>query len=123
MKRLSGDQNGNAAPSVPLSGRASLVSSDRTHNLYPLGSFATNTTCFPSGDTASCDATPEPADGSVAKLPSDGGAMVNSMTSPGAGAARNRAATTPSAADATETANNAAQVRRLDLPGGERRQH
>src|SRR4029434_7060185 len=40
--RLSGDQNGNAAPSVPASGRASSASKARTHNTVAVPCRAPN---------------------------------------------------------------------------------
>ncbi len=50
--RLSGDQNARMAPSVPLSGRPSNESSDRTQSSRrPCASLAANTIARPSGDT------------------------------------------------------------------------
>src|SRR5262245_10553092 len=53
MKRLSGDQNGKAASSVPASGCALKASSGRTHKrLFPDDSEATNARRSPSGESA-----------------------------------------------------------------------
>src|SRR6266850_3011319 len=53
MVRLSGDQNGKEAPSVPSRGRADRESSDRTHrSSFPSGLRATKVRRHPSGDTA-----------------------------------------------------------------------
>src|SRR5437867_7137313 len=51
IERLSGDQNGNAAFSVPTSGRVSADSSERSHKPAGLES-ATNTILSPSGEIA-----------------------------------------------------------------------
>src|SRR5271168_1606277 len=52
-QRLSGDQKGNAPPSVPGSGCALAVSSARSHNwLLPSSPAAANTIRLPSGDNA-----------------------------------------------------------------------
>ncbi len=54
MNRLSGDQKGQAAPSVPGSGFAATSSTDRTHRLgLPSLTFAENVTRRPSGETLS----------------------------------------------------------------------
>src|SRR5688572_27296925 len=51
MKRLSGDQNGNTAPSVPVSGRAVGESIARSHKAgLPFSSLAENVTYLPSGE-------------------------------------------------------------------------
>src|SRR5215204_4871895 len=51
--RLSGDQNGKAAPSVPASWRASTEDVDRTQSEdAPLGPVVTNAICCPSGERA-----------------------------------------------------------------------
>src|SRR5262245_42612666 len=63
LNRLSGDQNGNAACSVPGSSLASAVSSDRTHRVNPPCEDPTKATCRPFGDTASCGAMPVPPPG------------------------------------------------------------
>ncbi len=52
MERLSGDQNGNRAPSVPASGCAVVVASDRSHRRDAPSPEATNTICRPSGESA-----------------------------------------------------------------------
>src|SRR4029450_8241315 len=52
--RLSGDQNGDLAPSVPASACAASVSSDRVQTSVALDAFrATSATRWPPGDTAS----------------------------------------------------------------------
>ena len=57
MKRPSGDQNGNDAPSVPASGCACTLSSGRIQICDgPPFVAATNARCRPSGDSASCAA-------------------------------------------------------------------
>lgn len=49
--RLSGDQNGKAAPSVPATGRALKVSIGRIHSkVLPLASPATKAIMVPSGE-------------------------------------------------------------------------
>jgi hypothetical protein len=51
MNRLSGDQNGNCAPSVPGSGSAVSESIARTHKrTLPAVSRAVNVIFFPSGE-------------------------------------------------------------------------
>src|SRR4029453_17241319 len=61
MNRLSGDQKGYEASSVPASICGSLASSALIQSAPRLpGEFATNATCRPSGDTASCAAGTEP---------------------------------------------------------------
>ena len=53
--RPSADQNGNAASSVPVSGCACIVSSERIHSCgTPRRGAATNASRPPSGDKASC---------------------------------------------------------------------
>src|SRR5213075_1493825 len=53
MNRLSGDQNGNAAPSVPGSGCAVSESMGRIHNrTFPDASRAVNASLLPSGEMA-----------------------------------------------------------------------
>src|SRR5207245_1989764 len=53
MERLSGDQKGKEAPSVPSRGRADRESSGRTHrSSLPSGVRATKASRRPSGDTA-----------------------------------------------------------------------
>src|SRR4051812_22487731 len=52
MCRLSGDQNGKAAPSVPATGRDSTLSSVRTHSTVDVKYGATNASVRPSGDNA-----------------------------------------------------------------------
>ena len=53
MCRPSGDQNGYIASSVPGSGRAARLSSDRTHRrAFPEESLAVNAICWPSGERA-----------------------------------------------------------------------
>jgi hypothetical protein len=53
MRRLSGDQNGTVAPSVPVSGWATLESSFRTQSCtLPEGSVAVKARRRPSGETA-----------------------------------------------------------------------
>ena len=53
IDRLSGDQNGPAAPSVPGSSCAVMLSSDLTHSrLRPVATFARNAIRRPSGETA-----------------------------------------------------------------------
>ena len=49
---LSGDQNGNVAPSVPRSGSATVVSSRRFHSTLLESLVATNTIVLASGDNA-----------------------------------------------------------------------
>ena len=49
---LPGDQNGAAAPSVPVSDFASNASSDWTHNDFPARPCATNAILVPSGESA-----------------------------------------------------------------------
>src|SRR5437016_4609872 len=51
-ERLSGDQKGQDAPSVPGSGEASSESSGRTHSRRFPSELATNARRRPSGDTA-----------------------------------------------------------------------
>src|ERR1700741_772860 len=52
-KRLSGDQKGDAAFSVPCTIEAVSPSSERTHNCdFPSAFTARKTICRPSGDTA-----------------------------------------------------------------------
>ncbi|MDQ3347406.1 MAG: hypothetical protein M3545_05510 [Acidobacteriota bacterium] len=53
MDRLSGDQNGDAARSVPGSGRADEESSDRSHNCAWPPDLAAKTIFSPSGEIAS----------------------------------------------------------------------
>src|SRR4029450_12636616 len=50
--RLSGDQNGNPAPSVAASGRASNASNARTNNIVVVPRRATNASREPSGEIA-----------------------------------------------------------------------
>src|SRR5436190_1045451 len=51
IHRLSGDQNGYVAPSVPDRGWATVLSSDRSHNCPGLpGDAAPNTIFLPSGE-------------------------------------------------------------------------
>ena len=52
IDRLSGDQNGNDAPSVPASGDASPVSSERSHSIGRPSDDATNASFSPSGESA-----------------------------------------------------------------------
>src|ERR1022692_4234375 len=53
MRRLSGDQKGSAAPSVPAKGRASIASRSRTHScVCPSCIVAVNAKWRPSGETA-----------------------------------------------------------------------
>jgi len=52
MLRLSGDQNGWEASSVPARGLASNESSARTHNIGPPFQMAVNATVLPSGEMA-----------------------------------------------------------------------
>src|SRR5438094_726337 len=53
MKRLSGDQKGKSAPSVPANGCAERELSDRIQScVLPEESVATNARRLPSGDTA-----------------------------------------------------------------------
>src|SRR5262249_34882849 len=52
IERLSGDQNGYNAPSVPASGCAVTEFNGRSHNRGKPFSAATNTIQFPSGDKA-----------------------------------------------------------------------
>jgi hypothetical protein len=52
MDRLSGDQNGKFAPSVPASGWVVVAPSGRTHRRDSPSSDATNTICRPSGESA-----------------------------------------------------------------------
>src|SRR5579862_806917 len=52
MLRLSGDQNGWEASSVPARGLASKESSARTHNIGPPFQIAVNATVSPSGEMA-----------------------------------------------------------------------
>ena len=54
MKRLSGDENGHVAPSVPGIDRAATASSGRSQSSFlPDGSLATNVIRRPSGDMVS----------------------------------------------------------------------
>src|SRR5436190_4165837 len=55
IDRLSGDQNGETAPSVPAIGSGSGVESERTQRLRTPFEAATKTIRRPSGDTASPD--------------------------------------------------------------------
>ena len=52
MNRLSGDQKGFEAPSVPASGRADTPESGWTHSMLFPEEFATKATRWPSGDNA-----------------------------------------------------------------------
>ncbi len=53
MEWLSGDQNGNAAPSLPSIARAVVPSSARTHSrMLPSRSVPVNASCRPSGEMA-----------------------------------------------------------------------
>src|SRR5438552_3848989 len=52
MKRLSGDQKGEAAPSVPASGCAANEASERTQSSLRPSTFTTNASRRPSGETA-----------------------------------------------------------------------
>jgi len=52
MKRLSGDQNGVYAPSVPGNGRSAGVSKSRTQSDCTPLAVATKATWRPSGETA-----------------------------------------------------------------------
>src|SRR3954468_22717629 len=58
MCRLSGDQNGKAAPSVPATGRDSTLSSARIHSTAEDKYGATNASVRPSGDNASIERLP-----------------------------------------------------------------
>src|SRR5262245_28821332 len=100
IDRLSGDQKGAVAPSVPGNGRADDESMDRTHNCAWVAPFATNTIFNPSGDIAS--------DGS--RL---GGVLISSRTSPVFGAVRMSQTARPTTSDAPTTAPQvrAAEVR------------
>ena len=51
-ERLSGDQKGSVAPSVPASGCAVVVASDRSHRRDAPSPEATKTICRPSGESA-----------------------------------------------------------------------
>src|SRR5688572_32634426 len=50
--RLSGDQNGSWAPSVPARGRTVTESIERSHNRGRPSESATKTTMFPTGEMA-----------------------------------------------------------------------
>src|SRR5437016_6016523 len=52
IDRLSGDQNGYLAPSVPGNGRASAESSDLSHSRVGPSPEATNASCLLSGESA-----------------------------------------------------------------------
>src|SRR2546421_9721405 len=52
IDRLSGDQNGYLAPSVPVNGRASAESSDLSHSRGWPSPEATNVSCLLSGESA-----------------------------------------------------------------------
>jgi hypothetical protein len=52
MDRLSGDQKGKVAPSVPASGCAIVVASGRSHRRDGPSPAATNTIWRPSGESA-----------------------------------------------------------------------
>ena len=74
---LSGDQNGNAPPSVPCIGRASPLASGRSQIWNTDWAPATNTTWRPSGEIASCAARPVPPAAGPPKTVFSGGATVN----------------------------------------------
>ena len=52
IDRLSGDQNGSVAFSVPAKARGEMESSERSHNIDRLFSMPEKTTFCPSGDIA-----------------------------------------------------------------------
>src|SRR5262249_34996493 len=68
-ERLSGDQNGSSASSVPGSGCAAKEFSGRTYSsVFSLASVAQKASCRPSGESAKIVPTP--------KLPFSGGSTV-----------------------------------------------
>jgi hypothetical protein len=84
MLRLSGDQNGKKAPSVPGSARASRVSSERTQSIdwLPPLPEAKNASFLPSGESASQG---------WLNVPPSGGWIWNRVTSGRGGASRSAA--------------------------------
>src|SRR5262245_18867830 len=52
IERLSGDQKGNTAPSVPDMGRPDTESSERSHSCNRPSSVAAKTIFWPSGESA-----------------------------------------------------------------------
>ncbi len=89
--RLSGDQNGSVAPSVPSSGSAVVVESERNQRRVPFALEAANTICVPSGDRANADGCDV------------GGVTMSRRVSGGGVSLRWRTAGTASAAAATRT--------------------
>src|SRR5918994_240474 len=84
MNRLSPDQNGIIAPSVPSSDRADQASSRRTQSFVDLSAVATTARVRPSGDTASRDGGVAPAPKPPMIQPAGGRiAEVNVGESPG----------------------------------------
>src|ERR1700739_1831548 len=70
MNRLSGDQNGDEAASVPANASAVSASSERTQSTYLPSTFlATKASLCPSGETASGAVVPEVVVPNPAKLP------------------------------------------------------
>src|SRR5262249_7745376 len=91
MERLSGDQNGQEASSVPASGRAEIASSERSNNCDRPSVIATKTIFFPSGEIAS--------DAGFAA----GGVLISVRVSGASGAGRERRTATTTAMSVTNT--------------------
>src|SRR5262245_50292920 len=113
MKRLSGDQNGYAAPSVPASGCGVSESVGRIHSCtFPAESRTVSASLLPSGDTAADAATrfwvPD------ANMLLSGGITRNRVTGRGADRAKYHA---PAAAAVVSNSSPAATCQmRVDRP-------
>src|SRR5262245_51395477 len=77
MNRLSGDQNGKAAPSVLGICRGASVPIAQSHSAYVSRVLPTKTMCRPSGDLATCGTPPVPPPGGPPNCVFSGDAMVN----------------------------------------------
>src|SRR5271169_5018677 len=87
-QRLSGDQNGSCARSVPGSGRAATCSMERSQSIGSApGELATNTMALPSGGEANCG-TPTVKLGAPEKTVFSGGLIENRTGPPVCGAWR-----------------------------------
>src|SRR4051812_49700671 len=77
MNWLSGDQNGNAPPSVPGRGRTSAVATGRTQIWNTAWAPATNAMFRPSGEIAICAARPVPPAAGPPKAAFSGDGILN----------------------------------------------
>ena len=109
-KRLSGDQNGNVAPSVPVSRRAATSPRGWTHRtLFPLASFVANVAMRPSGES---DSEPH-ASPSTANSTFSGGSRNDRMRSARTGARRRYPAAARPAATIAAAATAQASLSRF----------